>query len=54
MTSWVSSIIAILGALIVMAMLVWGALAGNRDREAEAAARDHYGRTGAWPDGEGD
>ena len=43
------------GAALAVLLLNWlfrlGA-AGDREREAEEAARDYYGRTGHWPDEE--
>ena len=44
------------GAALAVLLLNWlfrlGAQ-GDREREAEEAARDHYSRTGRWPDEEG-
>jgi hypothetical protein len=41
------------GAALAVLLLNWffrfGA-AGDRERDAEAAARDYYSRTGHWPD----
>jgi hypothetical protein len=43
------------GAALAVLLLNWlfrfGA-AGDREREAEEAAREHFGRTGRWPDEE--
>jgi hypothetical protein len=41
------------GAALAVLLLNWffrlGA-SGDRERDAEEAARDHYSRTGRWPD----
>jgi hypothetical protein len=43
------------GAALAVLLLNWlfrlGA-EGDREREAEEAAREHFGRTGRWPDEE--
>jgi hypothetical protein len=33
-----------------VAALLWAAARGNRDREAEEAARAHFDEHGRWPD----
>ena len=47
--------IALIGVSLVVLLLNLAlrlGVASTRDREAEDAAREHYDRTGRWPDGE--
>jgi hypothetical protein len=44
-------------ALVIIAMIVWMinwlfrmSIESNRDREREEEAREHFDRTGKWPD----
>jgi hypothetical protein len=44
------SIVAILGALFVVALVLWGLLTGRDDRDKEEAAREYFDEHGHWPD----
>jgi hypothetical protein len=50
MAELIWSIIAILGALFVIALVIWGLLSGRDDREKEEAARVYFDEHGHWPD----
>jgi len=47
-TIW--SIIAIIGALLVVAMIVYALATGRHDRDDEEAARRYFDEHGYWPD----
>jgi hypothetical protein len=44
------SIVAVLGALFVIALVIWGLLSGRDDRDKEEAAREYFDEHGHWPD----
>ncbi len=50
MVSDIATIIAFIGGIGLIVGLVYAAMAGNGDREAEEAARDYYTEHGHWPD----
>ena len=50
MAADIATIIATLGGIILIVGLVYAAMVGNGDREAEEAARDYYSAHGHWPD----
>jgi hypothetical protein len=43
-------IIAIVGSVGGVALIVYLQARGPRERDAEDAAREHFDRTGRWPD----
>jgi hypothetical protein len=53
-TGWEGFFMATGAALAVLLLNFFFRLgaSGDREREAEEAARDHYSRTGRWPDEE--
>jgi hypothetical protein len=44
------SIVAMLGALFVIGLVIWGLISGRDDREKEEAAREYFDEHGHWPD----
>ena len=46
----VANVIAVLGGIILIGGILWAAVKGNDDREAEEAARDFFSEHGHWPD----
>jgi hypothetical protein len=50
MASNIATIVATIGGFGLIIGLVYAALVGNGDREAEEAARDYYSEHGHWPD----
>jgi hypothetical protein len=55
-TGWEGFFMATGAALAVLLLNLFFRLGvqGDREREAEEAARDHYSRTGHWPDEDAD
>ena len=47
-TIW--SLIAVLGGLLVVAMILYFLVTGEKDREDEEAARRYFDEHGRWPD----
>ena len=47
-TIW--SIIALIGAILVVGMIVYFIATGRHDREADEAARRYFDEHGHWPD----
>jgi hypothetical protein len=47
-TIW--AVIAVAGSLAGVGLIVYLQASGHRDRDAEDAAREHFDRTGRWPD----
>lgn len=50
MVELIWSVIAILGALFVVALVLWGLISGRYDRDKEEAAREYFDEHGHWPD----
>ena len=50
MAADIATIIATIGGIGLIIGLVYAAMVGNGDREAEEAARDYYSAHGHWPD----
>ncbi len=46
----ISNIIAFLGGVFVIGLLIWFAIRGTGEREAEEAAREYFDEHGHWPD----
>lgn len=47
-TIW--SIIAVLGAIVLVVVILWSLITGRDDRDIEEAAREYYDEHGHWPD----
>jgi len=47
-TIW--SIIAVLGAIVLVVVILWSLLTGRDDRDHEEAAREYFDEHGHWPD----
>jgi hypothetical protein len=43
-------VIGVVGSIAGIALLVYLQVQGSRQYEAEDAAREHFERTGRWPD----
>jgi hypothetical protein len=50
MAANIATVIATIGGVVLIAGLLYAAMVGNGDREAEQAARDFYAEHGHWPD----
>jgi hypothetical protein len=50
MSTTVSNIVAAVGGVGVIAFLIWMAVRGRGEREAEEAARVFFDERGHWPD----
>jgi hypothetical protein len=50
MAELIWSIIAILGAIFVIGLVLWGLISGRDDRDKEEAAREYFDEHGHWPD----
>ena len=50
MAANVATIIATVGGFVLIGGLIWAAMVGNGDREAEEAARVYFDTHGRWPD----
>lgn len=46
----VTSVVTTLVVVVFLAWLIREARSGKPERKAEEAARDHFTRTGRWPD----
>ena len=50
MVDLIWGIIAVAGSIAGIALIVYLQVRGPRERHAEDAAREHFDRTGRWPD----
>ena len=49
----IATIIATIGGIGLIGGLIYAAMSGTGDREAEEAARDYFSEHGRWPDEDG-
>jgi hypothetical protein len=47
---WFWGIVGVVGSIAGISLIVYLQAQGHRDRDAEDAAREHFDRTGRWPD----
>jgi hypothetical protein len=50
MAELIWSVIAVIGGLLMIAVILWFLVTGRGDRDREEAARRFYDEHGHWPD----